>query len=210
MSKYIYLLKSNIENVYKFGMNKNVNGAIILFQMICADSKILETCIIDMLKEHFKERNDIGSNCFEGDYTKMIEIMYSTLQNMEDEPEVYEITTYEEWICNNNISDIIITNKKKAKGFLRYKGDEKWRVLHDKTGSKFDETTMEHLLGFIEHKQHGCFKMIPGNKFISSSETVEYNDIIDEKTLKKKYKFLPVVYNVDKIFKDVIKKCYFK
>lgn len=191
MSNYIYLLqerefiKTN-DNVYKVGMTKKENherfnqypkGSILLFQMICNDCKNMEKIIIIKFKQHFKLRKDIGNEYFEGDYKNMVDIIYSTIKNdneecvnfyekndnmiveeTEEEP-IYQITTYEEWIKYNKICEIIITNKKNGEGYLKFKG-QIWRELYDKNRFDFDENSMEDLLLFIENNQHSTFKMV--------------------------------------------------
>ena len=95
MAQYIYLLqerefiKTN-ENIYKVGMTKKENlerfnqypkGSVLLFQMICNNCKYIETQLITLFKQQFILRKDIGNEYFEGDYKKMINIIYTTITN---------------------------------------------------------------------------------------------------------------------------------
>ena len=95
VTNYIYLLqerefiKTN-ENIYKIGMTKKENytrfnqypnGSILLFQMICNDCKTMEKIILKTFYGNFKQRKEIGSEYFEGDYTSMIDIIYSAIKN---------------------------------------------------------------------------------------------------------------------------------
>jgi hypothetical protein len=146
----------------------------------------------------------------------------------------YQITTYEEWIKYSKIRGIVIT-KKTGEGFLRLEGGL-WRVLYDKTRFDYDEDIMEDLFGFIERYQPEVMKMIrPNNVLVSWSEMMDSNhtyknEETDEiipwerfRTLNEteqkcytyiskqnKYTFIDVEYDVNKIFQDVIKKCYVK
>jgi hypothetical protein len=256
---YIYLLQEREfiktkENIYKVGMSQKENhkrfnqypkGSILLFQMICNNCKNIEKCLIKIFKDNFKLRNDIGNEYFEGDYKSMIDIIYSTIKNekeeyenlkeiKDEEEDIYQITTYEEWIKYNNISEIIIT-KKTGEGFLRFKG-QLWRELYDKNRFDFDKEYMEHLLGFIENNQPDVLKMIsPRNDLVSFTEKLnliyiyinkETNEIINWEIFNKldkiqqdqyndlskqsKYKFIGVEYNINKILQDIINKCYIK
>lgn len=251
------------EHVYKVGMTKKENherfnqypkGSVLLFQMICDNCKNIENQVIKLFKQNFKLRKDIGNEYFEGEYKNMIDIIYSTIKNEKEECEndkitkyddpheedeyeenqIYQITTYEEWIKYNRISEIIIT-KKTGEGFLRFKG-QLWREFYDKKRLDFDEDYMEDLLGFIEKNQFEVMKMVrPNNVLVSWSEMMtaihnyknkETNEIItwekfaklneiekeDYNYLSKKYEytFIDVEYNSTQILQDIIKKCYVK
>lgn len=100
-TQYIYLLQEREfyktkEIIYKIGMTKKENfkrfnqypkGSILLFQMICDDCKNIETQVIKLFKQKFKQRTDIGNEYFEGDYKNMIHIIYSTIINEREEYE---------------------------------------------------------------------------------------------------------------------------
>jgi len=252
-TNYIYLLQEQEyvnakQNIYKVQITTEHNhimvnqGSILLFQMICNDCNNIEKKVIDIFKQKFKLQKDIGNEYFKGDYKIMIGIIISTLidKDIEDNENIkkdYKITTYEEWIKYNNISKIIITNKK-GEGYLRFKS-ELWRKLYDKNRFDFDENEMEDLLRFIEKVQSTNIKMIsPGNELVFGDELMNicyqyknqltdeiitwnaYNKLNKDETenysLKvidnENYKCisLNIVYDTDKIFKDTIKKCYIK
>lgn len=228
------------EPVYKVGMTTKENhkrfnqypkGSILLIQLICNNCKNIEKHIIKLFKEQFKHRKDIGNEYFEGDYHIMIDVIYCTIKNestiQEDSinneedhinneedhinngeyDEIYEISTYEEWIKFNEISKIIITNKKKGEGFLRFK-NQLWRKLYDKDRFDFDENWMEDLLGYIKYWQKSD---ILKNKI--TNEFIRYKDYLSlDSSEQNNFTncFVNVEYNVEKIFKDVIKKCYVK
>jgi len=198
-TNYIYLLQERefiktTEPIYKVGMTKKENherfnqypkGSVLLFQMICDDCKNIEKHLINIFKEKFTQRKDIGNEYFEGEYKNMIDIIYFSIHNekkeceksnqtiednntetQNDEESIYQITTYEEWIKYNKISGIIITNKTGV-GYLRCDG-QLWRELYDKNRFDFDEDTMEDLLPWIENHQSDVVKMVtPGNDLLS-------------------------------------------
>lgn len=274
-SQYIYLLQEREfiktkEQIYKIGMTRKENherfnqypkGSVLLFQMICINSKSIESLIIKIFKEQFKQRKDIGNEYFEGDFNKMTDIIYSNIKNEkemcedieiiedndeddndedddDEEGKKYEITTYDEWIKYNEISNVIIINKS-GKGYLRFKG-QLWRKLYDKNMFGFDENKMEHLKDFIINNQPIVSKIIhPNNMLVSNTEMMnllykyrnnetnaiinweEYRKIVGNEIKKNedkftclenvdKYKFVHVEFNEDKIFQDTVKKCYVK
>lgn len=104
MSQYIYLLQEREfiktkENVYKVGMTKKENherfnqypkGSILLFQVICNNCKNMEKVVVKNFKESFIQRKDYGNEYFEGDYKRMIDIIYLTIKNENDECMVEE------------------------------------------------------------------------------------------------------------------------
>lgn len=106
-SEYIYLLKEREfektgEPIYKVGMTKKPNherfnqyprGSILLFQMICHNSRVVENKIINNFKEKFNQRKDVGTEYFEGDHNNMIDIIYSLIKSHNDERTIYEMTT---------------------------------------------------------------------------------------------------------------------
>jgi hypothetical protein len=149
--------------------------------------------------------------------------------------ELYQITTYEEWVKYNNIQ-VIITRKKGSIGFLRFQG-QLWRELHDKNSFNFNPERMEDLLGFIDKNQKLCYKLImpPSQELFSwremrnkmynyknkATEEViteeEYSklNVIEAKNYtfiskEKDYKFIEPEYNCEKILEDTVKKCYSK
>jgi len=84
--QYIYLLqerefiKTN-ENVYKIGKTKQANlsrvsdypkGSILLYQRICDNCDLYELQILKLFRKVYKQRTDIGSEYFEGEYLDMI------------------------------------------------------------------------------------------------------------------------------------------
>lgn len=97
ITDYIYLLQErefikSKENVYKVGMTQKENckrfnqypkGSVLLFQMICNNCKNLEKQIINLFKENFTHRKDIGNEYFEGECKSMIDMIYLTIKNEE-------------------------------------------------------------------------------------------------------------------------------
>jgi len=97
---YIYLLWEREfiktqDNVYKIGrtnkknlkrFNKYSKDSILLLQIICTNSKNMETNIIKVFTEKFIRREDIGNEYFEGNYKDMIDIIYSIINNENSSP----------------------------------------------------------------------------------------------------------------------------
>lgn len=219
--------KNNFER-----FNQYPKGSVLLFQMICKNCNDVEKEVLKIFKEHFKQRKDIGNEYFEGDYKEMIDIIYNIIKGESEEvnednvnEEIYIIRTYEEWIKYNKINGIVITNKN-GEGYIKLK-NEAWRVLYDKYNPEYDNTKMECLSDFVENRKALIYKMIkPNSCLVSMNERKkmedEYNknmvnliisgekEINNEKMeeyVKECYKFIHVEYDVDKIVKDIIKKC---
>ena len=131
------------EHVYKVGMTKKENhirfnqypkGSVLLFQMICNNSKNMENLVLKKFKETFEQRKDIGNEYFEGEYKVMSDIIYLTITDelniheeiINDEEET--INTEEEDDDNdeeqeNNIKFSLLCEKI-CKIFPDYKNDE--------------------------------------------------------------------------------------
>jgi hypothetical protein len=147
----------------------------------------------------------------------------------DEEVPIHEITTYEEWITCNNISKVIITNKKTGEGYIRFNGGL-WRKLYNRNSLDYDNNNMENLSEFIEYNQKTVYRMIkPIEKFVHrwdkninlmysfennfTKQIISYYDFknlnkSDQKNYSKIYTFINVEYDEDKIYKDIIKKCY--
>lgn len=134
MTQYIYLLQEREfiktkEDVYKVGMTKKENyerfnqypkGSVLLFQMICNNCKHMEKMVLTKFKETFKQRKDIGNEYFEGEYKKMIDIVYLTIK---DESNIDEEEKEEEVEEENKIKFNLLCEKI-CKIFPDYKNDE--------------------------------------------------------------------------------------
>ena len=153
-----------------------------------------------ILKKKFNKKFKLiaGNEYFEGNKEEMKKIFYSVVMNNPEDDDVDEIDengfhiikTYEKWIEFMGISKIIITNKN-GKGYLRFKGDY-WIKLNDryhKNNINYDsdsdsDTDTDH-----------------GEKlYYLIREFVEYK-ITEDKTLWG-------VCQQEKIYNDIIKKCY--
>lgn len=91
ISNYIYLLQEREfirtkENVYKIGKTKQEDlkrfskypkGSKLLFHIICNDCDKIEKLVIKEFKNNFKQRTEIGTEYFEGDYKMMLNIIYN-------------------------------------------------------------------------------------------------------------------------------------
>lgn len=189
-TNYIYLLQTREfislnQNVFKIGMttkenNKRLNqypkGSILIMQVLCKNCKNMEKIIINKFKEIFKHRKDIGNEYFEGDYNKMIDIIYFSIQNERSNEECnsesiiinntiknieiidniltdeniinVKITTYNELLKFSFIDKIIITNKITLEGYYKIKG-QIYKKLYNKNNSDFDENIMDSLEGIL-------------------------------------------------------------
>ena len=134
---YIYLLQEREfvktkEKIYKVGRTKKENhqrfnqypkGSILLFQMICKKCENIEGKIIKEFKDKFKQCKDIGNEYFEGDYKRMIEIIYSTIENEK---------------CDDNYSENEIENDNE---------EIKFKELCEKIGKIFPDYKNDESLG---------------------------------------------------------------
>lgn len=116
-SEYIYLLqerefiKTN-EPIFKIGKTKQLNnkrfckypnGSILLFQMICNNCDILEKQIIELFKEKYIIKKDLGHEYFEGCYVSMIENIYMMIKDENNIKEQIYNKHNQEQVSNENI-----------------------------------------------------------------------------------------------------------
>lgn len=101
-AEYIYLLQErefvhSKEQVIKVGKTKQKNGkrfcqypkgTVLLLQIICQDCDKTERTILTKFQTQYKQRKDIGSEYFEGDYQRMICDIYGMVMERENEVEV--------------------------------------------------------------------------------------------------------------------------
>ncbi len=150
-TQYIYLLlerefiKTN-ELIYKIGKTKQKNtdrfksypkGSVLLNLSICDNCDAIEKELEKIFKIKYKQRKDIGTEYFEGNYKDMIDTINRYLKNYstnnfkldvdlesdqdseseksdsDEKPFTYEINTYEDFAKFTSIYKIIITNKGK-------------------------------------------------------------------------------------------------
>jgi hypothetical protein len=180
------------------------------------------------------ENNDDEINDDEIDDNEHNDDEYSEDENNEhDEHIYYQITTYEEWIKCVDINKVIINNKK-GDGYIRFNGGL-WRKLYDKNSIDFDKDCMEDLLGFIEYyKSIEYYINLPSKNLIDytqymnlsykcknniTNEIISYekfNNLIfsDRKTYtitkKNNINIIPIKFDVNKIYQDILNKCYVK
>jgi hypothetical protein len=155
-SQYLYLLQEREfiktkENVYKVGRTEKENhsrfnqypkGSVLLFQMICNNCKSIERQIINLFKEKFIQRKDIGNEYFEGDFQLMIDIIYSTIRN---ETKITDISSSDDVKNSENmqteytITDLSSSNDEKNSEnmeetpFYQLTTYEEWSKLNDIT-----------------------------------------------------------------------------
>jgi len=115
MSNYIYILQTrefiNAEkNIYKIGKSGQENlkrfnsypkGSKLIMQVICSDCNIVEKNIIDLFKEKYTQKKDIGTEYFEGDINQMKDDIY-------DECKKYKETNREDVEMNEWTKDDVV------------------------------------------------------------------------------------------------------
>lgn len=121
---------------------------------------------------------------------------------IEEKDETIIIDTYENYMKYSKIKQIIITNKSKKEGYLRYPGDL-WRKLYDKSSPTFDERNQETLDDFVEHEDNRIDIDIRNNK----TNTLHP---FSERTKIEDYAYIRLEYDTEKIIKDIVNKCYRK
>ena len=180
MDHYIYLLqerefiKTN-ENIYKIGKTKQKNlkrysnypnGSKLIFQSICTECDICEKNIVEIFKQEFILRKDIGNEYFEGNFIKMIEIIYKIcLENLNnydlklDENNIININSYQDLIKYTDIKNIIISNPETKEGFIKFQKNS-WKKLYD-----YNEKTIESLEQYINIEFSNNYKIINDIKY---------------------------------------------
>lgn len=249
---YVYLLCEREfiktgENIYKIGITKKENltrfnqypkDSILLLQIHCNNCKLIEKQILNIFKDQFINRTDIGNEYFQGDCNVMKKIICDLVntptnnncnyneKDTDSDIETYEIDSYEEWLKYSNINKIVIINKKTNNIYIQFKNNNNWYKI-----DKYNET----IHGFIENNKIKTIRKIikPILKLMTTEEFYnfiikykhkitneiisydEYEKLMDNKDdyiqfTKKDYtiKYLQVIYNNNKIYKDIMKKCY--
>jgi hypothetical protein len=236
MASYIYLLKEREfiktnEEIYKIGKTRQNNGerfkqypkgSILILQKICSDCDKMEKIILKKFKEQFKQRKDIGAEYFEGNCNDMCKEIEDTINGETDncsedelstnefseEENDFTIDTYEKLIQFTCIQKIVIVRKTKFNGFL--KSSSGWRVIKDSSEKDFNEKNDETLDDWIKHN----VGLVVINKITKeiSKLTGQIKEICIKKRdeFDKKYQLKNATYDLEKIKKDVLKKCYDK
>lgn len=102
-NNYIYLLHErefvNLKSsIYKIGRTKQdglkrfysyPKNSILLFHIVCTDCIKYEQVIITQFIKTFKQRQDIGTEYFEGDYKHMIDIIYNIINNTPEKSKIF-------------------------------------------------------------------------------------------------------------------------
>jgi hypothetical protein len=120
---HIYLLHEQQfvvkeEPVYKITQSNKSFGTKSPFWSLVAHSQVckypteVEKALVNIFKEHFKWRPDLGPQYFEGDYLTMVGIIKKFSLPV--------VNTYEEYMSHSKIVDIIITDTRKIKGYLKF------------------------------------------------------------------------------------------
>jgi len=220
--KKIFTQKKDIGTEYFEGDYKNMIDIIY--------DTVKNECENDKQIEYLKTADEKSENDKQIESLKTAEEDEEEEDEDEDEEEEDEeeekliISTYEDYIKYNRIKKIVITNKN-GQGFLRFEGEgQLWREIGP------DEE--ENLLEYIEHwNDKNLVKLDESNIVVTYNEMYNYknkatNEIITQKKFyqlnvieredydyffkKIKYTHIEVEYDVNDIFKDIIKKCVVK
>jgi hypothetical protein len=125
----------------------------------------------------------------------------------EEEDEKIIVETYEDYMKYSYIKSIIVTNKYKYNGYLRY-NNHLWRKFVDISEPLYNETSDENLEGFLLMESNQCSTVFK-NK--TSGTIINSDDILNiSRTSLNNYKPVSVTYNVEKILKDIRINCYNK
>ena len=198
--QYIYLIHTrefynHDELVYKIGKTKKLNfhrfnqyprGSVLLFQTNCNDCDICETKIIKLFKSKYKQRKEIGTEYFEGDYLQMKKDICNIVENNVD-------VKVEEKIENKEEEKI---EKKIVKGYNEYKLSSeqiKEKVIINKLLEKVEELVdkIENIEKVVEINEVAKTKKINNIKKITKEKqkrkVVENKDdkIIDDKIIDR-------------------------
>lgn len=205
-TNYIYLLQEREfirtnEKVYKIGQttqlnNKRLkqypNGSVLLFQIICKDCKNLEKIILRTFNKnsYIIQRKEYGNEYFQGDYKKMIDIIYKIFLEEEntdisldsDSDDSFEYKTiYKDWL-NETGMKIIITNKKTAEGYLKWRQEGLWDHSYD-------------CLSDISSCAHGINDICPSDIYSSADDSDLLDKNIIETCYTKNVKLYQLKYN---------------
>ena len=165
-SNYIYLLqerefiKTN-EQIFKFGRTKKEcltrfyqypKGSVLLFQMICDNCKSMENQIKQSFKQNFKQRTDIGTEYFEGNYKEMMHIIYVTIQTGQiDENMLIDKKSN----CNKYMKEYYHNNSTSISEYKKRHYQKKKDVLNEKVECDCGKTyTKQHQKRHEKTKRH--------------------------------------------------------
>ena len=88
---YVYLIQEREfiktrESIYRIGTTRKLGkfsrypkGSILMFQIYCG-GKNIESKILKIFRQKFTCRRDIGTDYFQGNYSYMIDIIYSIVK----------------------------------------------------------------------------------------------------------------------------------
>ena len=222
MSEYIYLLQEREfiktkEPIYKIGKTKQENlkrlnsypkGSDLILQYKCVGCDNIEKELIQIFKDKYIHRKDIGYEYFEGDWIDMSDIIFnnilicnktkfnnSSINITIEEKDI--ITSYRDFIKSSNIKNIIITNKNTKEGYIQFSSGI-WKKIWKEFSNDEDAETLElfisnnidcdyELDNLILNICNTCYNKsfkkysLKYNEFLVSSLNNQYN-IIDTKT----------------------------
>lgn len=204
--EWIYLLQLrehvNINaNIYKIGrttqkqfkrFGQYPKGSIILLHRICNDCRIMEKEIFQKFKQLFKHEDQCGKEYFSGSSKEMIKLINSIL-DYEDIDDVIsdEMNDVQE-------SEYIPDGKDVSTTY------EDWLEKSDVANVLI--TNKQNGTGYLRFDNGLFITLHDKNKFGFDGETMEDLSGFIEDTLEKHHH----EFDVSKIYKDVINKCYKK
>ena len=242
---YIYLLQEREfvrtkENIYKVGMTTKENhkrfagykkGYIILFQMSCSKKNVknIEKKIIKLFKETFEWTKDFGNETFSGDYKSMIDKIYLTIKDeeqdnnedhvedneeqeqeqkqeqdnneeQEEAQEAQEEAQEESEEAQEEANRLKLLSEEIGKVFNDYKNDESFKG--NKKYIKISKVGNEYIVYYINPKLNHTSKIYEYDDFICMYEiNINVGDELQyfHKLISKKIVCLDKVYDINSI-----------
>lgn len=205
-TKMIKIIYENVCTKFKCQQKRTENVIESLYSKL--DDLNMEIELLNGELEMSEE--DVEYICEEKKHKiERIEKRICKLENKIEKLKRYEINTYENYLkcCVHDSQEIVITDKKKMKGYWNLNGNY-WKELYDKNIEEDKET----LHGLVNHfankyKDYNAWKNIHTNDFVVSLSKLKE---LEKEELTKYNTNIKLVFNIDKIVKDIIKKCYVK
>jgi len=199
---YIYLLQEREfvranENIYKVGMTTQENhkrfcgyksGYILLFQMCCINPKTIEKKIIKLFKDTFTHEKKLGNETFSGNYKSMIDKIYLTIKDEEQNNNEEEVEDDEE----PNIEQDEVLNMEQEEACSMEQDEEiekeanRLKLLYEEIGKVFNDYKNDE--SFNGNKKYIKISKV-GDEYIvyyinprlnHNSEVYDYNNLICE------------------------------
>jgi hypothetical protein len=223
--EYIYLIIerefiSSNKKIYKIGKSKQENakrtasypkGSVLLYTRICKNCTNCEKELISLFRQKYIERKDIGNEYFEGDSDKMIDDIHSYINNesarnvlteekkwVDDDTNPKDINTYDKYIKNSQLGEILLTNVSLLDGIVRFpKRNNFYNIQEDKKCS-----AEENLLLWMKKNYTGpeCDNIY---NFIYNFTDKACIDFIEKLETLKTTTIIPKCIEIDKMIQDL-------